>query len=159
MEALEKTMAAKQTKHRSAVHGVALNKQSSRHLSGRARAKGVVKRGAFITSGFGAPSVSSYFSTSRYSRVNSGSVDLRFGGLYGQFYRGGDEIVFAATGLLQPLGIPVPGYLVQTDDSTNILVDTEFPQSFVDHPPGPQPPLNLQLEIRPGRPGASNLSV
>jgi N-acyl homoserine lactone hydrolase len=50
-------------------------------------------------------------------------------------------------GLLQPLGIPVPGYVVQTDDGTNILVDTGFPQSFAEHPPGPQPPLSLQVEM------------
>jgi hypothetical protein len=29
-------------------------------------------------------------------------------------------------GLLQPLGVPVPGYLIQTDDGTNVLVDTNI---------------------------------
>jgi N-acyl homoserine lactone hydrolase len=52
-------------------------------------------------------------------------------------------------GLLQPLGIPVPGYVVQTDDATNILVDTGFPQSFIEHPSGPQGPLSLQVEMHP----------
>jgi N-acyl homoserine lactone hydrolase len=46
--------------------------------------------------------------------------------------------------LLQPLGIPVPGYVIQTDDGTNVLVDTGFPRSFIEHPPGPQGPLSLQ---------------
>jgi N-acyl homoserine lactone hydrolase len=52
-------------------------------------------------------------------------------------------------GLLQPLRVPVPGYLIQTDDGMNILVDSGYPYSFIDDPPGPQPPLNLQLEMRP----------
>jgi hypothetical protein len=51
--------------------------------------------------------------------------------------------------LLQPLGIPVPGYLIQTDDGTNVLVDTGFPYSCIERPPGPQPPLNLLAEMRP----------
>jgi N-acyl homoserine lactone hydrolase len=51
--------------------------------------------------------------------------------------------------LLQPLGIPVPGYLIQTDDGTNVLVDTGFPHSCIERPPGPQPPLNLLVEMRP----------
>lgn len=50
-------------------------------------------------------------------------------------------------GFLQPLGVPVPGYVVQTDDGTNILVDTGFPKSFVEHPPGPMGPLSLQVEM------------
>jgi N-acyl homoserine lactone hydrolase len=53
-------------------------------------------------------------------------------------------------GLLQPLRVPVLGYLIQTDDGINILVDSGYPYSFIDDPPGPQPPLNLQLEMRPG---------
>jgi N-acyl homoserine lactone hydrolase len=52
-------------------------------------------------------------------------------------------------GLLQPLRVPVPGYLIQTDDGMNILVDSGYPYSFMDDPPGPQPPLNLQLEMLP----------
>ena len=51
-------------------------------------------------------------------------------------------------GLLQPLGVPIPGYLIQTDDGTNVLVDSGFPHSFITHPPGPQPPLGLKLEMR-----------
>jgi N-acyl homoserine lactone hydrolase len=48
-----------------------------------------------------------------------------------------------------PLAIPVPGYVVQTDDGTNILIDTGFPRSFIDNPPPPFPPRNLQIEVRP----------
>jgi N-acyl homoserine lactone hydrolase len=50
---------------------------------------------------------------------------------------------------LQPLGVPVPGYLIQTDDGTNILVDTGFPHSFIEQPPGPLGPLSLEVEMRP----------
>lgn len=32
---------------------------------------------------------------------------------------------------LQPDDIPVPAYLVQTDDGKNILIDSGFPESFV----------------------------
>jgi N-acyl homoserine lactone hydrolase len=49
-------------------------------------------------------------------------------------------------GLLQPLGVPVPGYLIQTNDGTNVLVDSGFPYSFVENPPGPPGPLNLKLQ-------------
>jgi N-acyl homoserine lactone hydrolase len=52
-------------------------------------------------------------------------------------------------GLLQPLGVPVPGYLIQTEDGKNVLIDTGFPYSFIAEPPGPQPPLNLLLEMLP----------
>src|SRR5215469_16513300 len=52
-------------------------------------------------------------------------------------------------GLLQPLRVPVPGYLIQSDDGTNILVDTGYPYSFIDDPPGPQGPLNLPLDCGP----------
>ena len=54
-----------------------------------------------------------------------------------------------ALDLLQPLGIPVPGYVVQTDDGTNILVDSGFPQSFIEHPSRPQGPLSLPVEMHP----------
>ncbi len=50
---------------------------------------------------------------------------------------------------LQPLGVPVPGYVIQTDDDTNVLVDTGFPHSFIEQPPGPQGPLSLQVEMHP----------
>jgi hypothetical protein len=33
--------------------------------------------------------------------------------------------------LLQPLGVPVPGYLIQTEDRANILIDTGFPRRFM----------------------------
>lgn len=49
-------------------------------------------------------------------------------------------------GTMQPGDIPVPGYLIQTDDGTNILVDTGWPLSAVDDP---QNPPGLSIEIRP----------
>ncbi len=39
--------------------------------------------------------------------------------------------------MVQPLGVPVPGYLIQTDDGIIILVDTGYPRSFIEEPPGP----------------------
>lgn len=33
--------------------------------------------------------------------------------------------------LLQPLGVPVPGYLIQTEDRANILIDPGFPRRFM----------------------------
>jgi N-acyl homoserine lactone hydrolase len=50
--------------------------------------------------------------------------------------------------LLQPFGVPVLGYLIQTD-GTNILVDSGFPYSYIKAPPGPQGPLQLQVEMHP----------
>ena len=52
-------------------------------------------------------------------------------------------------GTLQPLGVPVPGYLIQADDGANVLVDTGYPLAYVEHPPGPQGPLGLRVEMRP----------
>lgn len=52
-------------------------------------------------------------------------------------------------GLLQPLGVPVPGYLIQTSDGTRVLVDSGFPRRFIEHPPGPQGPLALTVQMRP----------
>jgi hypothetical protein len=49
-------------------------------------------------------------------------------------------------GTMQPGEVPVPGYLIQTADGINILVDTGWPRSFVDHP---QNPPGLSIEIRP----------
>ena len=49
-------------------------------------------------------------------------------------------------GTMQPGDVPVPGYLIQTADGTNILVDTGWPRSFVDNP---QNPPGLSVEIRP----------
>ncbi|WP_339108543.1 N-acyl homoserine lactonase family protein [Thioclava sp. GXIMD4216] len=49
-------------------------------------------------------------------------------------------------GRMHPGGLPIPGYLIQTDAGQNILVDTGFPRSYVEaprHPPG------LTLDIRP----------
>jgi len=51
-------------------------------------------------------------------------------------------------GVLDPLGVPIAAYLIQTDDGTNVLVDSGFPESFIDNPPGPQGPLKLQPRIR-----------
>jgi N-acyl homoserine lactone hydrolase len=36
---------------------------------------------------------------------------------------------------LQPYGIPVPGYLIQTDEGKNILIDTGLPERFIENPP------------------------
>lgn len=51
--------------------------------------------------------------------------------------------------VLQPLGVPVPGYVIQADDGTNILIDTGYPYRFIEHPPGPEGPLRLQVEMHP----------
>jgi len=51
--------------------------------------------------------------------------------------------------MLEPLGVPVPGYLIQTDDGRNVLVDSGFPAAFIEHPPGPVGPLSLQVVMRP----------
>lgn len=51
-------------------------------------------------------------------------------------------------GFLQPLGVPVPGYVVQTDDGTNVLIDSGYTREYVERPPGPQGPLALQVEMR-----------
>jgi len=52
-------------------------------------------------------------------------------------------------GRLDPVGIPIPGYLVQTDDGTNVLVDSGFPRGYMDSAPGPIGPLALQPHVRP----------
>lgn len=38
-----------------------------------------------------------------------------------------------------PLPMPVPGYLIQTDEGKNILVDTGFPEKFITQPPASEP--------------------
>ncbi|QZO05130.1 MBL fold metallo-hydrolase [Agrobacterium vitis] len=35
-------------------------------------------------------------------------------------------------GLMQPGDVPVPGYLIQTPEGINILIDTGWPRSFVE---------------------------
>jgi N-acyl homoserine lactone hydrolase len=52
-------------------------------------------------------------------------------------------------GVLQPLGIPVPGYLIQTDDGTNVLVDSGMPRSYIEEPPPPLPPFGFEVDMRP----------
>lgn len=47
---------------------------------------------------------------------------------------------------MQPGDVPVPGYLVQTDDGANILVDTGWPRSFVE---APRNPPGLTIEMKP----------
>ncbi|MGV2108657.1 N-acyl homoserine lactonase family protein [Agrobacterium vitis] len=49
-------------------------------------------------------------------------------------------------GLMQPGDVPVPGYLIQTPDGINILIDTGWPRSFVEDPRNPP---GLVVEIRP----------
>jgi N-acyl homoserine lactone hydrolase len=46
--------------------------------------------------------------------------------------------------LFQPIAAPVPGYVIQTDDGTNILVDTGLPYSTIGNLEGPP---GLQLEM------------
>lgn len=48
-------------------------------------------------------------------------------------------------GRMQPGNIPVPGYLIQTPQGLNILVDSGWPRSFVT---APQNPPGLSIEIR-----------
>lgn len=50
---------------------------------------------------------------------------------------------------LQPIGAPVPGYLVRTEDGTNVLVDSGCPFDYIDHPPTPRPPYGIRLVMRP----------
>lgn len=54
------------------------------------------------------------------------------------------RLYLLAFGAMQPGNIPVVGYLIQTDDGTNALVDTGWPRSYVEHP---QNPPGLTLEI------------
>ncbi|MGV2123468.1 N-acyl homoserine lactonase family protein [Agrobacterium vitis] len=49
-------------------------------------------------------------------------------------------------GLMQPGDVPVPGYLIQTPDGINILIDTGWPRSFVEDPRNPP---GLSVEMRP----------
>ena len=46
--------------------------------------------------------------------------------------------------LFQPIAAPVPGYVIQTDDGINILVDTGLPYSAIHNLQGP---AGLQLEM------------
>lgn len=46
-----------------------------------------------------------------------------------------------------PQPIPVPGYLIQTDNGRNILVDTGFPEKFIHHPPVPE---SAAMDMRSG---------
>lgn len=45
---------------------------------------------------------------------------------------------------MQPGNIPVPGYVIQTDDNVNILIDTGWPRSFIDNPQNP-PGLTVEM--------------
>ena len=47
--------------------------------------------------------------------------------------------------LFQPIAAPVPGYVIQTDDGINILVDTGLPYSTIGNLQGPP---GLQLEMK-----------
>lgn len=49
-------------------------------------------------------------------------------------------------GVMQPGDVPVPAYLVQTTDGTNILIDTGWPRSFVEEPINPP---GLVVEMGP----------
>lgn len=50
-------------------------------------------------------------------------------------------------GLMQPLGVPIPGYLVQTDDGTNVLVDSGLPHGLIGRTPEPSGSRGLQLQF------------
>ena len=50
-------------------------------------------------------------------------------------------------GSLQPPGIPVPGYLIQTGDGRNVLVDTGFPHAFIANPPDRPGPQNTRIQV------------
>jgi N-acyl homoserine lactone hydrolase len=52
-------------------------------------------------------------------------------------------------GVLQPLRIPVPGYLIQTEDGTHVLVDSGMPRSYIEEPPPPLPPFGFEVDVRP----------
>src|SRR4051794_6542820 len=43
-------------------------------------------------------------------------------------------------------GSPVPGYLIRTDDGTNILVDSGFPEEFVGMHKQPNPPAAWHVD-------------
>lgn len=47
-------------------------------------------------------------------------------------------------GRIQPLNIPVPGYVIQTDAGQNILIDTGFPLGYIDQPNDP-PGMHYQM--------------
>ena len=49
-------------------------------------------------------------------------------------------------GVMQPGDVPVPGYLIQTPDGTNVLIDTGWPRCFVENPRNPP---GLVIEMRP----------
>lgn len=51
-------------------------------------------------------------------------------------------------GSLQPTGRPVPGYVIQTDDGKNVLIDTGLPFSFIANPPGPMGASGSWPEVR-----------
>ncbi len=59
-------------------------------------------------------------------------------------------------GTMQPGEIPVPGYVIQTSDGINILVDTGWPRSFVDDP---QNPPGLTIKIAPEDTVVARLAV
>lgn len=44
-----------------------------------------------------------------------------------------------------PTNIPVPGYVIQTDDGKNILIDTGFPYNSFDN--ARHAPLGITVEI------------
>ncbi len=54
------------------------------------------------------------------------------------------RLYFLLLGRMQPGNIPVGGYLIQTDDGVNVLVDTGWPCSYVENPKHP-PGLTLDI--------------
>lgn len=48
--------------------------------------------------------------------------------------------------VMQPGDIPVPGYLIQTDSGSNILIDSGFPYSYIENPI--ELPSGLKVKMR-----------
>lgn len=44
-----------------------------------------------------------------------------------------------------PTNIPVPGYVIQTDDGKNILIDTGFPYSSIENPQHSPPGISVEM--------------
>jgi len=48
-------------------------------------------------------------------------------------------------GIIHPYGVPIPSYLIQTDNGLNILVDTGLPYSYITNPQQP-PGIQFKME-------------
>ena len=77
------------------------------------------------------------------------SADFRRARAYARLAAWNCGIFHAATGAEPPGGVNPEELLRYATTPTNVLVDTGFPYSCIERPPGPQPPLNLLVEMRP----------